>query len=175
MFCSLIRSNLSTRSSLKASSILSKLPSSIVLHETILDALHSKQPIVALESTIITHGLPSNDDSALPTNLKCALDLEKTVRENGGVPATIALLDGKAHVGLNQDQLKRLAASPHESTIKPIKVGERDISNILAMGKGVVGGTTVSATLFLAAQIGASAFATGGLGGVHRGAETCEC
>lgn len=140
----------------------------------VLDALHSNSPIVALESTIITHGLPSNDDPTNPTNLKCALQLEQTVRDNGATPATIALIDGKVHIGLDQEQLVRLANSPNESQTNSIKTGERDVANVLAMGKGTIGGTTVSATLFLAHMAGISFFGTGGLGGCHRGSELCE-
>ncbi|EPQ32004.1 uncharacterized protein PFL1_00202 [Pseudozyma flocculosa PF-1] len=123
-------------------------------------------PLVALESTIITHGLP------YPYNLDVALELEAVVRDNGAVPATIALLDGRPLVGLEDADLQRLAKcaeDPAKNTA--IKASRRDISHVLAKGQGAVGGTTVSGTMVLAHMAGIEIFATGGIGGVHRGGE----
>jgi len=112
------------------------------------------QPVVALESTVITHGLPS------PQNLELALEMEQTVRDEGAVPATIALLDGKIRVGLGVDELNRLANAPD-----PVKVSLRDFAPTLS--KNAAGGTTVAATMFAAHRAGIQVFATGGIGGVH--------
>jgi len=111
--------------------------------------------VVALESTIIAHGLPR------PRNLQVALELEEAVRQAGAVPATIAVLDGQPQVGLDKEQLERVA---NEDGIR--KLGHRDLP--LAVGTGASGATTVSATALLAARAGVRVFATGGLGGVHR-------
>lgn len=115
--------------------------------------------MVALESTIITHGLPR------PENAQAAREFERTVIDHGAVPATIAVLDGVPHVGLEPDQLERLvsAGSPH-------KLSARDLP--LAMAQRATGGTTVAATALLASRVGIRVFATGGIGGVHRGAGT---
>jgi pseudouridine-5'-phosphate glycosidase len=129
----------------------------IVLSEPVTGALRDGAPVVALESTIITHGLPR------PANVRAALAFERTVADGGAVPATIAMLDGVAHVGLETDQLDRLASS--ESALK---LSARDLP--VAMAKGVTGGTTVAATALLAANAGIRVFATGGIGGVHRDA-----
>ncbi|MEV1047324.1 pseudouridine-5'-phosphate glycosidase [Streptomyces sp. NPDC049916] len=118
-------------------------------------ALSARLPVVALESTIIAHGLPR------PRNLRVAVELEELVRSAGAVPATVAVLDGRAHVGLDADQLERVAADPAVR-----KLGHRDLAPALAAGMS--GATTVSATAFLAARAGIGVFATGGLGGVHR-------
>ncbi|MFJ9625071.1 pseudouridine-5'-phosphate glycosidase [Streptomyces sp. NPDC101181] len=118
-------------------------------------ALSARLPVVALESTIIAHGLPR------PRNLRVAVELEELVRSAGAVPATVAVLDGRAHVGLDADQLERVAADPAVR-----KLGHRDLAPALAAGAS--GATTVSATAFLAARAGIGVFATGGLGGVHR-------
>jgi pseudouridine-5'-phosphate glycosidase len=113
-------------------------------------------PIVALESTIIAHGLPR------PRNLEVARELETIVRDQGACPATIAVLDGATHIGLEDDELVRVAGSPDLR-----KLGRRDLP--VAMALGASGATTVSATAWLAAAAGIRVFATGGLGGVHRG------
>jgi pseudouridylate synthase len=126
-----------------------------VLSGEVRDALAAGGAVVALESTIIAHGLPR------PRNLQVAGELEELVRSAGAVPATIAVLDGRAHVGLDKDRLERVAREP---AIR--KLGHRDLAPALAAG--VSGATTVSATAFLAARAGVSVFATGGLGGVHR-------
>ncbi|MET7983371.1 pseudouridine-5'-phosphate glycosidase [Streptomyces sp. NPDC005281] len=127
----------------------------IVTSEEVREALDARRPVVALESTIIAHGLPR------PRNLEVALELEDVVREEGAVPATIAVLDGRPHVGLDKGQLKRVA---NEDGIR--KLGHRDLP--LAVAAGASGATTVSATALLAARAGVRVFATGGLGGVHR-------
>ncbi|MFG3097477.1 pseudouridine-5'-phosphate glycosidase [Streptomyces sp. NPDC048202] len=127
----------------------------LVLSEEVREATAAGRPVVALESTIIAHGLPR------PRNLQVALELEDLVRHEGAVPATIAVLDGRPHVGLDKDQLERVA---NEDGIR--KLGHRDLP--LAMAAGASGATTVSATAQLAALAGIRVFATGGLGGVHR-------
>lgn len=127
----------------------------LVVSEEVREALVTGRPVVALESTIIAHGLPR------PRNLRVALELEDIVRREGGVPATVAVLDGRPHVGLGKEQVERVA---NEHGIR--KLGHRDLP--LAVASGVSGATTVSATALLAAQAGVRVFATGGLGGVHR-------
>ncbi|MEV0490463.1 pseudouridine-5'-phosphate glycosidase [Streptomyces atratus] len=130
-------------------------PYAPALSTEVREALAAHRPVVALESTIIAHGLPR------PRNLRVAEELEELVRSAGAVPATIAVLDGRAHVGLDKSQLKRVAGDP---TMR--KLGHRDLAPALATGAS--GATTVSATAFLAARTGLRVFATGGLGGVHR-------
>ncbi|WP_328497031.1 pseudouridine-5'-phosphate glycosidase [Streptomyces sp. NBC_00414] len=127
----------------------------LVVSEEVREALAAGRPVVALESTIIAHGLPR------PRNLQVALELEEAVRQEGAVPATIAVLDGRPHVGLDKEQVDRVA---NEDGIR--KLGHRDLP--LAVAAEVSGATTVSATALLAAQAGVRVFATGGLGGVHR-------
>ena len=127
----------------------------LVVSEEVREALAAGRPVVALESTIIAHGLPR------PRNLQVALELEEAVRQEGAVPATIAVLDGQPHVGLDKQQLERVA---NEDGIR--KLGHRDLP--LAVAARASGATTVSATALLAAQAGVRVFATGGLGGVHR-------
>ncbi|MGB7874218.1 MAG: pseudouridine-5'-phosphate glycosidase, partial [Anaerolineales bacterium] len=112
-------------------------------------------PIVALESTVITHGLPR------PQNLSLAQDMESTIREEGAVPATIGVLKGKVCIGMNGADLDVLANDP-----KPRKISQRDFS--IAAVKTENGGTTVAGTMFAAQSAGIKAFATGGIGGVHR-------
>ncbi|MET7276136.1 pseudouridine-5'-phosphate glycosidase [Streptomyces flaveolus] len=127
----------------------------LVVSEEVREAIDAHRPVVALESTIIAHGLPR------PRNLLVARELEEAVRQEGGVPATIAVLDGRPHVGLDKEQLERVA---NEEGIR--KLGHRDLP--LALAAGASGATTVSATALLAARAGVRVFATGGLGGVHR-------
>ncbi|MFF3738371.1 pseudouridine-5'-phosphate glycosidase [Streptomyces sp. NPDC002566] len=127
----------------------------LVVSEEVREAVDARRPVVALESTIIAHGLPR------PRNLHVARELEAVVRAEGAVPATIAVLDGRPHVGLDKDQLERVA---NEDGIR--KLGHRDLP--LAVASGASGATTVSATALLAALAGVRVFATGGLGGVHR-------
>lgn len=122
----------------------------------VADALESKKPIVALESTVIAHGLP------FPKNLETALNLEKQVRENGAIPATIAVFDGDFCVGLNQNQIEQLAT---DKNIR--KISRRDLP--IAVAKKLNCATTVATTAFIAYKAGIKVFATGGIGGVHRG------
>ncbi|RKT04094.1 pseudouridine-5'-phosphate glycosidase [Streptomyces sp. 3211.6] len=127
-----------------------------VLSEEVREALAARRPVVALESTIIAHGLPR------PRNLAVGLELEELVRAEGAVPATVAVVDGVAYAGLDKARLERIAAGEGVR-----KLGHRDLAPALATG--ATGATTVSATAFLAARAGLRVFATGGLGGVHRG------
>ncbi|MFC8069290.1 pseudouridine-5'-phosphate glycosidase [Streptomyces sp. NPDC057293] len=127
----------------------------LVVSDEVRAAIDAREPVVALESTIIAHGLPR------PRNLLVAGELEEAVRREGAVPATIAVLDGRPHVGLDKEQLERVA---NEDGIR--KLGHRDLP--LAVAAGASGATTVSATALLAALAGVRVFATGGLGGVHR-------
>ena len=129
----------------------------VVLSETVARALRDGHAVVALESTIITHGLPR------PENVRAALEFERTVAEHGAVPATIGVLDGVVHVGLETEELERLASA---ETAR--KLSARDLP--VAMAQGATGGTTVAATALLASQSGIRVFATGGIGGVHRNA-----
>ena len=131
----------------------------LVVSEKVADALADGDPVVALESTIITHGLPR------PENAQAGLEFERTVAECGAVPATIAMLDGVAHVGLEAGELEHLAG-----TEGALKLSARDLA--VAMARGATGGTTVAATALLASQTGIRVFATGGIGGVHRNADT---
>ena len=121
------------------------------------DALAAGRPVVALESTIISHGLPR------PDNLRVAREIEAAVRSGGAVPATIAIIGGEPHIGLDDAALRHIAES---DTV--VKVSVRDVA-VLAALRGD-GATTVASTAHLAAAVGISVFATGGLGGVHRGA-----
>jgi len=121
-------------------------------------ALDKGAPVVALESTIITHGMP------FPQNLEMARKVEAVIRENGATPATIAVLKGEIHVGLGDAQLEQLA-----QTTDAVKTSSRDLA--ADMVQGLTAGTTVSATMRIAALAGIEIFATGGVGGVHRGAE----
>lgn len=122
-------------------------------------ALEHGRPVVALESTIITHGM------RWPANLETARAVEATVREHGAIPATIAVLDGTIRVGLLDPELEALARDPGAR-----KLSRRDLAAALAQGWR--GGTTVAATMLCAARAGVRVFATGGIGGVHRGGET---
>jgi len=119
-------------------------------------ALRAGKPVVALESAVITHGLPR------PQNLDTARCLERVVREHGATPATVAVVGGRLCVGLADEELARLAQSP-----RPRKVSLRDLAACAVLGED--GGTTVAATMHLAHQAGIGVFATGGIGGVHRG------
>lgn len=123
----------------------------------VAEALKSGKPLVALESTIISHGLPR------PSNLTVAREVEEIVRSRGAVPATIALLDGIVHIGLTDDQLIDIANRDDIA-----KASSRDLAIVAAAGKSAA--TTVAATAHLAVLAGINVFATGGLGGVHRGA-----
>ncbi len=125
----------------------------------VAEALSAKKPIVALESTIITHGMP------YPRNVETARSVEEAAREMGAVPATIAVIDGRFRVGLNGEEIERLGAL----TGGVVKASRRDLAPVAAR-KGSAG-TTVAATMFIASLAGLEIFATGGIGGVHRGAE----
>jgi pseudouridylate synthase len=135
--------------------LASDLPDGAVLSPEVEDALSSGRPVVALESTLLAHGLPR------PDNRAAADDVEAAVRAGGAVPATIAVLDGDPHVGLTADEVDRVCADPDLA-----KLGVRDLPVAAALGRS--GATTVSSTALLAAAAGIGVFATGGLGGVHR-------
>ncbi|MCH7342945.1 pseudouridine-5'-phosphate glycosidase [Pelomonas sp. CA6] len=129
------------------------------LSPEVAQAHEQGRPLVALESTIISHGMP------YPQNVQTAREVEATVRAHGAVPATIAVLDGKIRVGLNDAQLELLGRSSDA-----LKLSRRDLPYALVSGK--VGATTVAATMICAHLAGIQVFVTGGIGGVHRGAET---
>jgi pseudouridylate synthase len=131
----------------------------VVLTDEVASALAAGRAVVALESTIVTHGMP------FPRNLETALGVEEVVRERGAVPATIAVVDGRPRVGLEPDELEKLAAGEGVT-----KASRRDLAALVASRRSA--GTTVAATMFLAHVAGIPIFATGGIGGVHRGAET---
>jgi pseudouridylate synthase len=125
------------------------------IHPEVAHALAAGRPVVALESTIISHGLPR------PDNLRVAREIESAVRSGGAVPATIAIIAGEPHVGLDDAALRRIAESN-----AVVKVGLRDVAVLAAQGGD--GATTVASTAHFAAAAGIAVFATGGLGGVHR-------
>ncbi len=124
----------------------------------VAEALAAGGPVVALESTIITHGMP------WPANVETALALEAVVRAEGAVPATVAVLDGRLTAGLDQSALERLGRATGVA-----KASRRDLAPLMV--QGATAGTTVAATMAIAARAGIRVFATGGIGGVHRGAE----
>ena len=130
----------------------------ILISDEVKAALSKGEPVVALESTIISHGMP------YPENLNTARKLEKIIREEGCVPAVVAVADGKLHVGISDEILERLAT---ERDV--LKVSRRDIP--IALASGALGATTVSGTLIAAHRAGVKVFVTGGIGGVHRGAD----
>jgi pseudouridine-5'-phosphate glycosidase len=130
-----------------------------ILSHDVEEALRKGLPVVALESTIISHGMP------YPENLSTAMAVEKVVMDAGATPATIAILDGVIHIGLSQTTLTQFAQSKHIR-----KVSQRDLAYVLT--EKLSGGTTVATTMYLASLHGIKIFATGGIGGVHRGAET---
>jgi pseudouridine-5'-phosphate glycosidase len=137
--------------------MLNQLPKSFALSKELIQARQIQTPVVALESAVITHGLPR------PENLNLARGMEGVVRKNGALPATIALFEGKIHIGMTDTAIEVL------SNLDDVhKISLRDMG--LAIAKGWSGGTTVAATLFAASQVGIRVFATGGIGGVHRGA-----
>lgn len=133
-------------------------PSPVALSPEVAQAVAAGRAVVALESTIITHGMP------YPASLETARGVEAVVREHGAVPATIALVDGQARVGLDDATLDRLASSDGV-----VKASRRDLPTLAAAKASA--GTTVAATMYLAHLAGIPIFATGGIGGVHRGAE----
>ncbi|HZH34663.1 MAG TPA: pseudouridine-5'-phosphate glycosidase, partial [Pyrinomonadaceae bacterium] len=128
----------------------------LVFNEEVRDALAENRPLVALESTVISHGLP------YPQNLETALRLETIIRENGAVPATIAVLGGEPWIGLTKDRIEFLAESDEIH-----KLSRRDLPFVI--GKKLNGATTVATTSYFAHKAGIRVFATGGIGGVHRG------
>lgn len=130
----------------------------LAIRPEVARALASGRPVVALESTIITHGMP------WPANAETARSVEAVVREHGALPATIAVMDGRIRVGLSDEELEALARDPEAR-----KLSRRDLGTALAQGWR--GGTTVAATMLCAARAGIRVFATGGIGGVHRGGE----
>ncbi len=131
----------------------------LVVAPEVAEAIGSGRAVVALESTIISHGMP------YPTNVQMAREVEGIVRDHGAVPATIAVLDGRCHIGLDDAQLEQLATADGV-----VKATTRDLPWLVA--SGATGATTVAATMRLAALAGIRVFATGGIGGVHRGAAT---
>ena len=126
----------------------------------VAQALKEGKPVVALESTIISHGMP------YPQNVETALRVEEVIRENGAVPATIAIIGGRLKAGLSKEEIDHLGKAGHAVT----KASRRDMPSIVA--RGIDGATTVTTTMIIAHMAGISVFATGGIGGVHRGAET---
>lgn len=130
----------------------------ISLSEEVQTALREERPVVALESTVIAHGLP------YPTNIEVAQAMEATIRAEGAIPATVGIQDSKIIIGLSLDEITRLGTAQHVQ-----KVSRRDLAISLATGK--LGATTVAGTMLCASKVGIRFFATGGIGGVHRGAE----
>ena len=126
----------------------------------VAQALAEGKPVVALESTIISHGMP------YPQNVETALQVEQVIRENGAVPATIAIIGGRLKAGLSKEEIDHLGKAGHAVT----KASRRDMPSIVA--RGIDGATTVTTTMIIAHMAGIKVFATGGIGGVHRGAET---
>ncbi|MCF0182317.1 MAG: pseudouridine-5'-phosphate glycosidase [Muribaculaceae bacterium] len=126
----------------------------------VAEAIAAGRPVVALESTIISHGMP------YPQNVETALRVEQTIRDNGAVPATIAIIGGKLKAGLSHDEIEYLGRKGQEV----VKASRRDLPVLVARGDD--GATTVATTMIIAAMAGIRVFATGGIGGVHRGAET---
>ncbi|CAH1775703.1 unnamed protein product [Owenia fusiformis] len=131
----------------------------VKIHPEIQDAITCNKPVVALESTIITHGMP------YPTNVDTAKNVEAIIRNNGGIPATIAIISGKIHVGLDESKLDNLA---NQSDV--VKVSRRDLPYVIS--QSLHGGTTVSATMLIAHICDIPIFVTGGVGGVHKGGQS---
>lgn len=136
---------------------MNQLENVIEIKEEVKEALNNNKPVVALESTIITHGMP------YPDNIKTALEVEQIIRESGAVPATIAIMNGKIKVGLTKEEIEELA---NQKDV--VKTSRRDYPVVLA--KGLYGATTVAGTMIVAKMAGIKVFVTGGIGGVHRGA-----
>ncbi|WP_167792097.1 pseudouridine-5'-phosphate glycosidase [Soehngenia longivitae] len=131
----------------------------VKLSKEVKEALRENKPVVALESTIISHGMP------YPQNVETALNVERIIRENGAIPATIGIINGKLIAGLTEEEIDYMG-----KTKGILKVSRRDIPYVCAMKKD--GATTVASTMIIAEMAGIKIFATGGIGGVHRGAET---
>ena len=138
---------------------MQQLSSYIILSDEVQTALQEQRPVVALESTVIAHGLP------YPANIEVALAMEAMIRSEGAIPATIGIRDGKIKIGLTLDEITRLGTAQHVQ-----KVSRRDLAFTLATGQ--LGATTVAGTMLCAHMAGIHFFATGGIGGVHRGAES---
>ncbi len=138
---------------------MQRLPTYITLSDEVQTALQEQHPVVALESTVIAHGLP------YPANIEVAQAMEATIRNEGAIPATIGVHNGKIVIGLSRDEIERLGTSQHV-----LKVSRRDLAVVLATRR--LGATTVAGTMLCASMAGIRFFATGGIGGVHRGAET---
>lgn len=130
----------------------------IEINKEVQQAMEDNKAVVALESTIISHGMP------YPDNIKMAKEVEQLVRENGAVPATIAIIDGKIKIGLNEEELEKIANSKDVS-----KVSRRDLPEVIATKR--LGATTVASTMICAEMANIRFFVTGGIGGVHRGVE----
>ena len=138
---------------------MQQLSSYIILSDEVQAALQEQRPVVALESTVIAHGLP------YPASIEVALAMEAMIRSEGAIPATIGIRDGKIKIGLTLDEITRLGTAQNVQ-----KVSRRDLAFTLATGQ--LGATTVAGTMLCAHMAGIHFFATGGIGGVHRGAET---
>ncbi|KAJ2962670.1 hypothetical protein NQZ79_g2179 [Umbelopsis isabellina] len=138
---------------------ISSIPSHFKISKSVQDAFESCKPVVALESTIISHGMP------YPQNVETARAVEQIIYENGAVPATIAILKGKVHIGLNDTELDHLGKHGKQAW----KTSRRDIPYVMA--NSLTGATTVAGTMVFAHAAGISVFVTGGIGGVHRGSE----
>src|SRR6266568_3275856 len=143
----------------KTEKMMQQLSSYIILSDEVQTALQEQRPVAALESTVIAHGLP------YPANIEVALAMEAMIRSEGAIPATIGIRDGKIKIGLTLDEITRLGTAQHVQ-----KVSRRDLAFTLATGQ--LGATTVAGTMLCAHMAGIHFFATGGIGGVHRGAES---
>ena len=137
-----------------------KLEKYLTVSEEVKNAIKENKPVVALESTIISHGMP------YPKNVETALEVEKVVRENGAIPATIAIINGEIKVGLTKEEIEVIG----KAGLSVTKTSRRDLAYVVA--NKLNGATTVAATMICAEMSGIKVFATGGIGGVHRGAET---
>jgi pseudouridine-5'-phosphate glycosidase len=138
---------------------MTQITSYLTLSDEVQAALREQRPVVALESTVIAHGLP------YPGNIEVAQAMEATIRQEGAIPATIGIQNGKIKIGLTLDEITRLGTAQDV-----LKVSRRDLAVVLASGQ--LGATTVAGTMLCASMAGIRFFATGGIGGVHRGAET---
>ncbi|KAJ3823591.1 indigoidine synthase A-like protein [Lentinula raphanica] len=156
------RRALHTLSKLSRGYLDSSLTRILDVHPEVREALATKKPVVALETTLVTHGFP------YPTNFNLSNSLENIVRSTGAIPATIGIVEGRIKIGLEQAELEQLANPPILGSV--VKISRRDIAPAVSMK--AFGGTTCSATLIFAALAGIKVFATGGLGGVHRGGES---
>lgn len=139
---------------------MNQLKQYLEISPEVKEALAANKPVVALESTIISHGMP------YPQNVETALKVEQIIRDNGAIPATVAIIGGKLRAGLSKDEIDYLG----KKGLSVTKASRRDLAVLAARGED--GATTVAATMIVAALAGISVFATGGIGGVHRGAET---